>query len=114
MRFRLAALAVLVLAGPVASAGPIAAPTWRSTASPRLQAGRSGARMMMRSRTRTTPSAVGHLGMVLQAWEQFDTASVVYARARSLERRFDWFYLGGLVETRLAHHEAAARLLTEP
>jgi len=56
---------------------------------------------------------VGHLGMMLQAWEQFDTASVVYARARRMERRFDWFYLGGLVETRLAHHEAAAGLLAD-
>src|SRR5262245_35031625 len=56
---------------------------------------------------------VGRLGMMLHAWEQFETASAVYARARMLERRFDWFYLGGLVEARLAHHDAAARLLAE-
>ena len=68
---------------------------------------------MMRSRIPDDAVRVGHLGMVLQAWEQFDSAAVVYARARSLERRFDWFYLGGLVETRLAHHEAAARLLAD-
>ena len=37
----------------------------------------------------------------------------MYGRARHLERRFDWFYLGGLVETRLAHHDAAAQLLTD-
>jgi tetratricopeptide (TPR) repeat protein len=58
-------------------------------------------------------SSVGRLGMVLQAWEQFGAASAVYASARRLEQRFDWYYLGGLVETRLAHHEAAARLLAD-
>ena len=35
--------------------------------------------------------------MVLHAWEQYETAAGVYARARALERRYDWFYLGGLV-----------------
>ncbi|MBK5298229.1 MAG: tetratricopeptide repeat protein [Vicinamibacteria bacterium] len=54
---------------------------------------------------------IGHLAMVLHAWEQYETAAGVYARARALERRYDWFYLGGLVQTRLAHHAAAARLL---
>ena len=103
MRFRVAALAVLVLASAVASAGANRCRAWRSTASPRLRDGRSGARTMTRSLTRTTPPASAISAMVLQAWEQFDTASVVYARARDLERRFDWFYLGGLVETRLAH-----------
>jgi tetratricopeptide (TPR) repeat protein len=56
---------------------------------------------------------VGRLAMVLHAWEQFDAAAAAYARARTLERRFDWFYLGGLVETRLAHHSRAAALLAE-
>ncbi len=56
---------------------------------------------------------IGRLAMVLHAWEQFDAAAAAYAQARQLEPRFDWFYLGGLVETRLAHHEAAARLLAE-
>jgi superkiller protein 3 len=55
----------------------------------------------------------GRLAMVLHAWEQFDAAAATYARARQLEPRFDWFYLGGQVETRLAHHDAAARLLIE-
>ena len=54
---------------------------------------------------------LGRLAMVLHAWEQYETAAGVYARARVLERRYDWFYLAGLVETRLAHHAAAARLL---
>jgi tetratricopeptide (TPR) repeat protein len=56
---------------------------------------------------------VGRLAMLLHAREQFDTAAAVYARARTLERRFDWFYLGGLVETRRAHHAQAAQLLRE-
>ena len=56
---------------------------------------------------------LGHLAMMLHAWEQYETAAGVYARARALERRYEWFYLGGLVETRLAHHAAAARLLAD-
>lgn len=56
---------------------------------------------------------VGHLAMVLHAWEQFEAAAEVYARARALERRVDWFYLGGLVEARRARHGEAARLLAE-
>jgi tetratricopeptide (TPR) repeat protein len=61
----------------------------------------------------TDAALVGRLGMVLHAWEQFDAATAAYARARALERRFDWFYLGGLVESRLAHHSRAAELLGE-
>ncbi len=57
------------------------------------------------------PERVGELGMMLQAWEQFETAAVVYERARTLEPRFEWFYLGGLIETRLAHYRDAAALL---
>ena len=56
---------------------------------------------------------VGRLAMTLHAWEQFETAAAVYARARTLAPRFDWFYLGGLVESRLAHHRQAAQLLEE-
>ena len=110
MRFsRVAALAVLVLASALLLQ-PSRCPASRSTASPSASGRAIGAaRMTRRSLTRTTPAAVGHSGCVLHAWEQFDTAAAVYARARGLERRFDWFYLGGLVETRLAHHEAAAR-----
>jgi tetratricopeptide (TPR) repeat protein len=58
------------------------------------------------------PARLGHLAMMLHAWGQYETASAVYARARARERRYDWSYLGGLVETRLAHHAEAARLLT--
>lgn len=61
----------------------------------------------------TDAARVGHLAMVLHAWEQFDTAAAVYARARALERRFEWYYLGGLVEARAARHAEAAALLAE-
>lgn len=57
--------------------------------------------------------AVGRLAMTLHAWEQFETAAAVYARARALAPRFEWFYLGGLIEARLAHHRQAAQLLKE-
>ena len=57
------------------------------------------------------PARMGRLAMLLHAWEQFETAAAVYASARGLEPRFEWFYLGGLVEYRLAHYEAATRLL---
>jgi tetratricopeptide (TPR) repeat protein len=70
------------------------------------------ARALTEARAHPTDAArVGRLARVLHAWEQFDAAAVTYARARTLERRFDWFYLGGLVETRLAHYSRAAELL---
>jgi tetratricopeptide (TPR) repeat protein len=56
---------------------------------------------------------IGKLGMVLQAWEQFDTAAAVYSRARALEKRFEWFYLSGVVEARAGRQDAAVRLLTD-
>src|SRR5215208_7208639 len=59
------------------------------------------------------PAAVGRVAMVLHAWDQLETAARVYTRARALERRFDWYYLGGVVEARLRRHAAAAQLLTE-
>ena len=112
MRFRVAALAVLVLATPS---------LLQAQSLPRLALGsfpEASGRAIGRAYDEALAHPddavrVGHLGMVLQAWEQFDAASVVYARARGLERRFDWFYLGGLVEARLAHYEAAAGLLND-
>lgn len=58
-------------------------------------------------------SRVGELGMVLQAWEQWAVAASVYARAQALERRYDWYYLAAVAETRLARHERAAALLRD-
>ena len=51
--------------------------------------------------------------MLLHAWEQYQTASLVYARAAAADRRFDWFYLAGLVRARLARHIEAAKLLRQ-
>ena len=59
------------------------------------------------------PHRLGRLAMLLHAWEQYETASLVYARAAAADRRFDWFYLGGVVQARLARHMDAARLLRE-
>jgi tetratricopeptide (TPR) repeat protein len=56
---------------------------------------------------------IGALGMTLEAWNQFDGASAAYARARALDHRFDWFYLGGVVETRRARYADAVPLLSE-
>jgi superkiller protein 3 len=56
---------------------------------------------------------IGRLAMLLHAWEQFDAAAAAYARARQLDPSFNWFYLGGQVEARLAHQRDAARLLAE-
>jgi tetratricopeptide (TPR) repeat protein len=57
-------------------------------------------------------AAAGELARRLQAWEQWDAAHAVYARAQALApRSFDWHYLDGVVLQRLARHaEAAERL----
>jgi tetratricopeptide (TPR) repeat protein len=59
------------------------------------------------------PQRLGRLAMLLHAWEQYGTASAVYARVAAEDRRFDWFYLAGVVESRLARHVEAAKLLRE-
>jgi tetratricopeptide (TPR) repeat protein len=59
------------------------------------------------------PARLGRLGMVLEAWEQWAAAADAYALARTLERRFEWYYLGGVVAARSAHHAEAATLFRE-
>lgn len=112
MRFFVAALAVLGLAGPSLL---LAQPLPRLALDDFPGASRQSIGRAYEDAVAHPDDAarVGHLGMVLQAWEQFDSAAAVYKHARTLEPRFDWFYLGGIVETRLAHHAAAARLLAE-
>jgi tetratricopeptide (TPR) repeat protein len=58
--------------------------------------------------------AVGALGRVLQAWEQWGAAHDAYARAQALApRAFDWHYLDAVVLIRLARPaDAAERLKT--
>jgi tetratricopeptide (TPR) repeat protein len=55
--------------------------------------------------------AVGFLARLLHAWEQWNAAHAVYARAQALAPDgFDWHYLDGVVLQRLARHaDAAAR-----
>lgn len=55
-------------------------------------------------------AAVGALGMLLQAWQQYDAASAVYAHAQALAPASpDWWYLGGLADTMRGRPDAAAR-----
>ncbi len=55
-------------------------------------------------------AAAGRLGMVLQAWEQWDSALAVYRRAQGLApRTFDWWYLAGVIEARLGRASEATR-----
>ena len=59
----------------------------------------------------TKADAVGALGRVLHAWEQWDGAHQAYARAQALApREFEWSYLDAVVLQRLARHaESASR-----
>lgn len=56
--------------------------------------------------------AVGTLGRLLHAWEQWEAAHEAYSRAAALApRAFDWAYLDACVLQRLARHrEASVRL----
>jgi tetratricopeptide (TPR) repeat protein len=55
-------------------------------------------------------TACGRLGMVLQSWEQWATALTVYQRAQALAPdTFDWWYLAGIIETRIGRPADAAR-----
>ena len=58
-------------------------------------------------------AAAARVGMLLHAWEQWEAAAAVYAHVRRLERRFEWLYLAGVVEERLAHHQEAAALFRD-
>jgi tetratricopeptide (TPR) repeat protein len=57
-------------------------------------------------------SAVGALGRVLQAWEQWDAAHAAYARAQALApKTFEWHYLDAVVLQRLVRHREAVDTL---
>ncbi len=58
----------------------------------------------------TDAEAVGALAMLLQAWQQFDSAAGAYQRAQGLApQSVDWWYLGGVTDTARALPESAAR-----
>ena len=60
------------------------------------------------------PAANGKLGMVLDAYEQYQLAEVCYQRARHLEpSAFPWAYYLGSVEASLGKHTEAAATLRE-
>src|SRR5918994_7982189 len=52
-------------------------------------------------------AATGALGMLLHAYDQFESAEACYRRARALEpTAFEWAYLEGVVAGRLGRQEA--------
>ena len=56
--------------------------------------------------------AMGALGRILHAWEQWDSAHQAYERAAALAASdFDWTYLDAIVLQRLARYDAAATAL---
>ena len=61
-----------------------------------------------------SPSANGKLGMVLQAYEQYDSSLICYRRARLLEpQSFRWAYYLGVVEAALGKNAEAAQTLRQ-
>lgn len=55
------------------------------------------------------PSALGRLGMILQAYEQYSPADACYRAARDLApRSMSWTYLSGVVDAELGRNLAAA------
>ncbi len=63
------------------------------------------------TRRPTDVAAVGALGRVLQAWEEWEAAHAVYLRSQALSPgAFEWAYLDGVVLQRLGRQvDAAAR-----
>jgi tetratricopeptide (TPR) repeat protein len=65
-------------------------------------------------RTPEDAAAVGDLGRVLHAWEQWDAARAAYARAAALApKAHEWRYLEALVLLRLARPDLAAAALRD-
>src|SRR5439155_25692188 len=60
------------------------------------------------------PAAVGELGMLLHAFNQYESAEASYARAHALDPRdFQWVYSLGIVRTLLGEHRAAVAAFKE-
>src|SRR3989442_11275215 len=59
-------------------------------------------------------AASGRLGMLLQAYSQFEAAAICYQRARALQpEEWKWIYYLGVAEASLGRHEDAATALAE-
>ena len=75
---------------------------------PPVRAGLRDAYDAARARPRD-PSALGRLGMILHAYEQYRSAGICYRAARELDpRSLSWTYLSSVVDTELGENEAAA------
>jgi tetratricopeptide (TPR) repeat protein len=60
------------------------------------------------------PGANGHLGMLLQAYDQMENASICYRRARSLApAEFRWAYYLAVTHAALGRHGEAAAVMRE-
>ena len=60
------------------------------------------------------PDAAGRLGMLLHAYEQYESAEICYRRARILSPdRFQWAYYLGLIQSIDGKNDAAAVTLQE-
>ncbi len=58
--------------------------------------------------------ANGRLGMVLQTYEQYETAAICYERARALAPdEFRWVYYLAIVQAALGKHAQAAAFFRE-
>ena len=81
---------------------------------PRRPAGRpSAARSMTLAPIRQDPQRLGRLGCCCTPGSSTGPPPSVYVRVAAVDRRFDWFYLAGVVQSRLARHLEAAKLLKE-
>ncbi|HEY3132157.1 MAG TPA: tetratricopeptide repeat protein, partial [Acidobacteriota bacterium] len=59
-------------------------------------------------------AAAGRLGMLFQAYSQFEAAAVCYQRARVLQpEEWKWIYYHGVAQALLGRHEQAAAALAE-
>ena len=59
-------------------------------------------------------NAVGRLGLVLHAWEEFEAAAQAYGRAQAqAPTDADWWYFGAMLATRRGLHDESARQLRQ-
>jgi tetratricopeptide (TPR) repeat protein len=108
-----AALLIGALAGAGQSATGPAAPLPRIdlSALPREAAAAIGEAYRGATRNSTDPAAVGHLAIVLHAWEQWEDAGAAYRAAQRLAPKdYRWWHLAGLLETRRGRHQDALPL----
>src|SRR5256884_2768540 len=113
-KLRNSVLAVFVFAAPLAARGSELPPL------PELKLGATFAIVQrqvneayVRARERPTDAAAnGKLAMVLDAYEQYDSAALCYRRANALDpKSFEWMYDLGWVEFKQGQYDEAAKAL---